>query len=349
LARIDSVIEQMVRSVIAKSQFSVSDDKEADTDADESSFTLPTPPEANAVAQQQAPEQPKEAQLDIPQPEDVRPDKSKTAEDFEKDNNGLLGHLGDQENVKEDLKKKYGDWTDPTRSADDRANSAYNASRHLNAVKNLKDRDGDVRSTDVTQNGKIEGFTKSKEARHGSEAGVLKDSLKEGGMSVFESGRLPQTGDSHVRKDGTNMNNMEWVGHKIVSGLSKMCAWISKMIDKLPGPLKNLLGPMGKIIKGAADITGKAFDVADAKIQHGDVRGAARAFGGSLLHNSANAARETGQAAGKVVPGAGAAFDAVGGGLDVAGTAVETNGDKDAIAAQAREQFDPLKLLGSLA
>jgi hypothetical protein len=91
------------------------------------------------------------------------------------DANPLLKHLGNQSGVKDALKERVGDFeTDP--------NAAFRAAQVMDRVVGY-DENGKVLSGKDVANSSVDGFTKSGEARHGTEAGRLQDFGKYG----FES------------------------------------------------------------------------------------------------------------------------------------------------------------------
>ncbi|MEP7456659.1 hypothetical protein [Phyllobacterium sp. SB3] len=95
------------------------------------------------------------------------------------DDTPLLRNLGNQSNVKDNLKKRVGDF-------DNDADAAYRASQVVEHVENLDESgkritDSDrLLSGDEKGNGKIDGFTKGGDAKHGTEAGRLQDFGKYG-------------------------------------------------------------------------------------------------------------------------------------------------------------------------
>lgn len=126
------------------------------------------------------------------------------------DENPVLKNLGNQKDIKrEQLKERFGDWTDANKDPKSRADAAYNMACVLNSIKGLNARDGSERK-EISANDKIEGITKDGDARHGTEAGVLKDIAEQGLKMLPENKQLPQTNDTHVRKDGTNKDNFQW-------------------------------------------------------------------------------------------------------------------------------------------
>ncbi|WP_061800101.1 hypothetical protein [Serratia ficaria] len=148
------------------------------------------------------------------------------------DANPVLKNLGDQKDIKPDeLKQRFGDWTENNPDPASRADAAYNMARVLNNIKGLNNREGDSRG-DLADNGKIDGITKGGDARHGTEAGVLKDIAEQGLKALPGNGNLPQTNDSHVRLDGTNKDNFQWAMGEI-----------GKVLSNIP-ILKSVLAPM---------------------------------------------------------------------------------------------------------
>jgi len=222
------------------------------------------------------------------------------------DGNPTLKNLGNQSGVKDNLKKQCGDWDDPAKSPQERADAAQRASNVVSWVKGAKDRDGDVRPEDVTKNGKIEGFTKDGDARHGTEAGLLQDFGKYGYGHLKADQRLDQTNDGHVKKNGTNMDNAEYIGHKILDGLSKAFNFIGDLIKntlgKIPG-LGKVFSALGEL---GAKAIGGALHVADTAVIGGDVKKAGVEMGASLTETAVGFADPTGlgaKAAGDAVRG----------------------------------------------
>ncbi|GGM19031.1 hypothetical protein GCM10009425_32390 [Pseudomonas asuensis] len=92
------------------------------------------------------------------------------------DSNPLLKNLGNQSSVKDMLKEQVGDFEKD-------ANAAYRAAQVLEHVETLDASGEKIAGKDVG-NGSIDGFTKSGEAKHGTEAGRLQDFGKEGFASL---------------------------------------------------------------------------------------------------------------------------------------------------------------------
>lgn len=239
------------------------------------------------------------------------------------DANPTLGNLGNQSHVKDNLKKQIGDFEhDP--------DAAYRASQVLDHVKGAKDAAGGDRSDKVKDDGKIEGFTKDGDARHGTEAGLLQDFGKNGYSALKNDQQLDTTKDGHVKKDGTNMNNMAFAGHEVAKGISKVAGGFSHALDKLPGPLKSFLGPMHMMASG---ISGGA-NVADAALTGGNVKQAGKDMASGMLTTGSNIAQGVGELAADtvgMVPGVGKEISAVietgsaniSGGMDFANTAIQ--------------------------
>ncbi|MEM6052921.1 hypothetical protein AAH450_20420 [Erwinia sp. P7711] len=149
--------------------------------------------------------------------------------------NPVLKNLGNQKDIKqEDLKKQFGDWTANNPDEQSRALAAKNMSYFLNSVKALKNRENGDRG-DVHTNGKIEGLTKSGEARHGSEAAIVKDVAEQGLDKMFpKDGKLTQTNDEMVNLNGTTK-----------SGFQGICLKVGRALAFIPG-LSNFLTGMGR-------------------------------------------------------------------------------------------------------
>lgn len=188
----------------------------------------------------------------------------------------------------------------------------------LQHIKQSNTSDGKDRSSDVTDNGKIEGFTKDGDARHGTEAGLLQDVGRNGYSALKDDQTLDKTNDGHVKQDGTNMDNAAFVGHEIVHGLSEAAGWIGKELDKLPGPLQGLFAPLHM---GSKAISG-GLNVADTAIKGGDVNQAGKDIGADLLETGSKVVSGVGQMASTAVgfiPGVGTALSPL---IDVSSTAL---------------------------
>ncbi|AJY31595.1 hypothetical protein BTM_5416 [Burkholderia thailandensis 34] len=122
------------------------------------------------------------------------------------DDNPLLKHLGNQSGIRDKLNQFVGG--DMYNNPD----QAYKAAALLTYVKSSKNREGGERPDSVVGDGKIDGFTKDGDARHGTEAGLLQDVVGSGGWQHLRATghQLDQTSDTHVRLDGTNKDNLQW-------------------------------------------------------------------------------------------------------------------------------------------
>lgn len=149
--------------------------------------------------------------------------------------NPVLKNLGNQKDIKqEDLKKQFGDWTANNPDEKSRALAAKNMSYFLNNVKALKNREDGDRG-DIHTNGKIEGLTKSGDARHGTEAAIVKDVAEQGLDKMFpKDGKLTQTNDEMVNLNGTTK-----------SGFQGLCLKVGRALAFIPG-LSNFLTGMGR-------------------------------------------------------------------------------------------------------
>src|SRR5690606_25389440 len=92
------------------------------------------------------------------------------------DDNPLLKDLGNQSGVKDMLKERVGDFEED-------ADAAYRAAQVLEHIEAF-DEDGNRLASNDVDNGRIDGFTSSDEARHGTEAGRLQDFGKYGFSSL---------------------------------------------------------------------------------------------------------------------------------------------------------------------
>lgn len=107
-----------------------------------------------------------------------RPENDKRSADEIIDDNPLLKNLGNQSGVKDMLKEQVGDFeTDP--------DAAYRAGQVLDRI-TMFDETGKAQSGGDVFNTSIDGFTKSGEAKHGTEAGRLQDFGKYGFSSLPE-------------------------------------------------------------------------------------------------------------------------------------------------------------------
>ena len=144
----------------------------------------------------------------MPSATDKRPEGDTRSAQEIIDANPTLKNLGNQSGVKDKLREQVGDFeSDP--------DAAYRASEVLDHIKGAKTSHGEERSGDVTDNGKIEGFTKDGDARHGTEAGLLQDFGKYGYSALKSDQTLDLTRDDQVTEDGTNIDNATAAGNRL--------------------------------------------------------------------------------------------------------------------------------------
>lgn len=115
------------------------------------------------------------------------------------DSNPLLKNLGNQSNVKDMLKEQVGDYEKD-------ADAAYRAAQVLEHVETLDASGEKIAGKDVG-NGSINGFTKSGEAKHGTEAGRLQDFGKYGFSSLKGELKDPAAvaGDKQAREQAEKL------------------------------------------------------------------------------------------------------------------------------------------------
>ncbi|OAG75358.1 hypothetical protein Amal_03477 [Acetobacter malorum] len=162
-----------------------------------------------------------------PTSETKRPDgDTRSAQDIINDN-PILKNLGNQSGIRDKLNELVGGQmtTNP--------DQAYRAVALLTYIKSSLGRNGADRG-DIVSDGKIDGFTKDGDARHGTEAGVLQDVTKQGWgyLGQLINHQLPDTKDSHVREDGSNMDNLPWgwqhFGEPILNILTEVAGVVPK-------------------------------------------------------------------------------------------------------------------------
>ncbi|MBW4792933.1 hypothetical protein [Pseudomonas tolaasii] len=113
----------------------------------------------------------------------------------------LLRYLGNQSNVKDNLKKQVGDF-------DTDADAAYRASKVLEHIVYV-DENGKLIDSEDTGNTSIDGFTKDDEARHGTEAGRLQDFGKYGYSSLKGKIVVSDLGENQRRPEGDTRSARE--------------------------------------------------------------------------------------------------------------------------------------------
>jgi hypothetical protein len=189
------------------------------------------------------------------------PGDNRTAEQIIEDN-PVLKNLGNQKDInREGLKKQCGDWeNDP--DPQKRADAAFKVAKVLNYIDSSKNREGGEREGKVTNgvgDGNIEGITKDGDARHGTEAALVKDFSEQGYGALPDDHQLTSTSDSHVRLNGSNMDNFQWgcqQAAKYIGFLPIVGSFLKGVGDSEDGILNGL---MGGFSGAASDLTKGRF------------------------------------------------------------------------------------------
>ncbi|WP_414704207.1 type III effector HrpK domain-containing protein [Pseudomonas sp. UBA1879] len=119
------------------------------------------------------------------------------------DDSPLLKNLGNQSGVKDKLKERVGDFeTD--------RDAAYRATQVLDHIEQLDESGGRIAGKDVS-NGRVDGFTKGGDARHGTEAGRLQDFGKYGFENLKgELRHIETAGDNSASKEKAEAVGIKW-------------------------------------------------------------------------------------------------------------------------------------------
>ena len=213
------------------------------------------------------------------------PGDNRTAEQIINDN-PILKKLGHQKDINRSLAYKLlGDWTSNNKDPDARADAAFNAARVLNYIDSSLSADGEHRGK-AHGNGDLEGITRSGDARHGTPAGMWKDFTEQGYLALREHHRLDSTSDTHVRKDGTNKDNVQWAAGeagkrtRFIPGLSNILLGIG---DSEPGVIGAIKGAKAGFDKTRAD----GFDEALASATRGNLVGVVKRYINAVKNNEA--------------------------------------------------------------
>ncbi|MFB1484611.1 hypothetical protein [Corallococcus sp. RDP092CA] len=167
------------------------------------------------------------------------------------DDTPVLKNLGRQKDIKfEQLCKQTGvdpklDLKDPKQNAD----GVYRLAKVLEFIDSAKASTGGDRSNKVqggVGDGNIEGITKDGDARHGTEAGMLKD-FAEKGYSFLGEHQLPTTNDTHVKADGSNKDNFQWF-----AGEAGKALWFMPVVSNVLTGVGNSEGGFKGVLEGAA-------------------------------------------------------------------------------------------------
>lgn len=149
-------------------------------------------------AWEQAAEQAKDAGIRWTRPKDD----NRSAQDII-DDTPLLKNLGNQSGVKDELKKRVGDFEKD-------ADAAYRAAQVLEHIEKLDERGNRIASNDVN-NGRVDGFTSQGHARHGTEAGRLQDFGKYGFSHLKgELNDLRSVGDDPQARKDAEVAGIQW-------------------------------------------------------------------------------------------------------------------------------------------
>ncbi|MHA7632824.1 hypothetical protein [Corallococcus sp. M7] len=215
------------------------------------------------VPVQAQPPEPQPASNGVPSANDKRPaGDNRTAAQIV-DDSPVLKNLGRQKDIKfEQLCKQTGvdpklDLKDPKQNAD----GVYRLTKVLEFIDSAKASTGGDRSNKVKGgmgDGNIEGITKDGDARHGTEAGMLKD-FAEKGYSFLGEHQLPTTKDTHVKADGSNKDNFQWAMGEagkalwFIPGVSNVLTGIGDSEGGFKGVLEGAAKGYVNTIKGAAE------------------------------------------------------------------------------------------------
>ncbi|WP_224246252.1 hypothetical protein [Hyalangium gracile] len=188
----------------------------------------------------------------VPSADDKRPEgDTRSAKEIVEDT-PVLAKLGRQKDIKwNDLCKQTG--VDPKldiKDAKQNPDAVYRLAKVLEFIDSAKSADGGDRSNKVqngTGDGNIEGLTKDGDARHGTEAGMVKD-FAEQGYSFLGEHQLPTTNDTHVKADGSNKDNFQWF-----AGEAGKHLWFLPGVSNVLTGIGNSEGGVGGVFKGAAE------------------------------------------------------------------------------------------------
>lgn len=221
----------------------------------------------------------------VPSAKDKRPAGDKRTAAQIVDDTPALKNLGRQKDIKFDqLCKQTG--IDPKldlKDAKQNPDAVYRLAKVLEFIDSAKASNGEDRSKKVQNgqgDGNIEGITKSGDARHGTEAGMVKD-FAEKGYSFLGEHQLPTTKDTHVKADGSNKDNFQWF-----AGEAGKHLWFLPGVSNVLTGIGNSEGGVKGVFEGAAKgyfntLKGAAEGVIGA-IGKGRVNPASMIFGGAM-------------------------------------------------------------------
>ncbi|AKQ66073.1 hypothetical protein A176_002985 [Myxococcus hansupus] len=205
----------------------------------------------------------------VPSAKDKRPAGDKRTAAQIVDDTPVLKSLGRQKDIKfEQLCKQTG--IDPKldlKDAKQNPDAVYRLAKVLEFIDSAKASTGDDRSNKVKNgkgDGNIEGITKDGDARHGTEAGMVKD-FAEKGYSFLGEHQLPTTKDTHVKADGSNKDNFQWFAGEagkhlwFLPGVSNVLTGIGNSEGGVKGVFEGAAKGYLNTIKGAAEGVAGAF------------------------------------------------------------------------------------------
>lgn len=168
------------------------------------------------------------------------------------DGTPVLKNLGRQKDIKfEELCKQTG--VDPKLDLKDskqNPDAVYRLAKVLEFIDSSKSSKGGDRASKVQNgqgDGNIEGITKDGDARHGTEAGMVKDFAEKGYASLGTDHQLPTTNDTHVKEDGSNKDNFQWFAGEVGKKL-----WFLPVVSNVLTGVGNSEGGFKGVLEGAA-------------------------------------------------------------------------------------------------
>ena len=168
------------------------------------------------------------------------------------DDTPVLNKLGRQKDIKfEELCKQTG--IDPKldlKDAKQNPDAVYRLAKVLEHIDSSKSSKGGDRASKVQNgqgDGNIEGITKDGDARHGTEAGMVKDFAEKGYASLGTDHQLPTTNDTHVKEDGSNKDNFQWFAGEVGKKL-----WFLPVVSNVLTGVGNSEGGFKGVLEGAA-------------------------------------------------------------------------------------------------
>ncbi|AEI68701.1 hypothetical protein [Corallococcus macrosporus] len=199
----------------------------------------------------------------VPSAKDKRPAGDKRTAAQIVDDSPALKNLGRQKDIKfEQLCKQTG--IDPKldlKDAKQNPDAVYRLAKVLEFIDSAKTSTGEDRSNKVKNgkgDGNIEGITKDGDARHGTEAGMVKD-FAEKGYSFLGEHQLPTTKDTHVKADGSNKDNFQWFAGEagkhlwFLPGVSNVLTGIGDSEGGVKGAFEGAAKGYLNTVKGAAE------------------------------------------------------------------------------------------------